>query len=130
MILAIKTAEAVAELFLLDLAGDDLKILVAEKWQADRELLDNLLVKIQKLVADFGFEGLTGLIVFAGPGSFTGLRIGISTMNALAYAQKIPIVGATGTDWLLEGSKKLKNGLDELVVGPDYGDKAKNWAAK
>ena len=36
---------------------------------------------------------LTEIEVFTGPGSFTGLRVGVSIANALGYALKIPVNG-------------------------------------
>jgi tRNA threonylcarbamoyladenosine biosynthesis protein TsaB len=38
-------------------------------------------------------EGVEGIAVGLGPGSFTGLRVGLSCAKAIAYARKIPIVG-------------------------------------
>ncbi len=65
------------------------------------------------------------MVVFKGPGSFTGLRIGISVANALAYGLQIPIASAKGDDWLEKGIKKLgaenppTSGVKMVV--PEYG---------
>ncbi len=45
--------------------------------------------------AGIGFTGLNRIAVTLGPGSFTGLRIGIATARALSLAANIPVVGMT-----------------------------------
>lgn len=59
-----------------------------EKDQVVLSLIDQLL-KEHKL----SFSDMTDIQVNEGPGSFTGLRVGISIANALSYALKIPVNG-------------------------------------
>ncbi|HET7755300.1 MAG TPA: tRNA (adenosine(37)-N6)-threonylcarbamoyltransferase complex dimerization subunit type 1 TsaB [Anaeromyxobacteraceae bacterium] len=49
------------------------------------------------LLAEHGrsLEEIDGYAVGLGPGSFTGLRIGLATWKGLAYAQQRPLVGAS-----------------------------------
>ena len=51
---------------------------------------------------------LTDVEIYAvaiGPGSFTGLRIGIATMQALALAAGKPLIGVSGFDALHEAGR-------------------------
>ena len=58
---------------------------------------------------------LTGLVVAKGPGFYTGLRVGITAANAMAFALNIPIVGAgTSEDDLKRAILKL---LSEKTSG-------------
>ncbi len=122
MILTIKTSTPLCEMSLYD--GD---ILVAENnWQADRRLSKDLLSQLEKFLKSnqSGFDKLTGLVVFSGPGSFTGLRIGTTVFNTLAYSLNIPIVGVSGENWQKSGLAKLKAGKNDKIVQPEYGHAA------
>ena len=58
---------------------------------------ERLLPALERLLADGGIEAkeLDLLSVVTGPGSFTGLRIGVATAKGLSYALGIPSVGVT-----------------------------------
>src|SRR4030042_3894488 len=45
--------------------------------------------------ASLKIQDVQGIALSLGPGSFTGLRIGVSTAKGLAYALKIPVVGVS-----------------------------------
>ncbi len=72
----------------------------------------NLLPMVKDTLADAGInkEHLTGIAVSSGPGSFTGLRIGMSTARTLAQVLRLPLVGVPTLDALaypLSGHAKL-----------------------
>jgi tRNA threonylcarbamoyladenosine biosynthesis protein TsaB len=92
-------------------------------WEAHRHLAETLHEKISELLATkgWGLTNVMGVLVYGGPGSFTGLRIGISVANAFAYSYTIPIVSATGETWIVDGCRRLMNGENETVVIPEYG---------
>lgn len=95
------------------------------EWNAGRELSHQLLRKIDEFLKenDSTVNQLKGLIVYKGPGSFTGLRIGISVMNAMAYALDIPIVGVKSDNWAKQGLEELADSKNDTIVIPEYGAK-------
>lgn len=58
---------------------------------------ERLLPAIQILLEQAGWnlENLEGLALAIGPGSFTGLRVGLATMKGFAQAQNLPLVGVS-----------------------------------
>ena len=95
-------------------------------WEANRELAKGLLSYIQTQLESHQktWTDLTGLGVFKGPGSFTGLRIGITVLNTIADSENIPIVGETGDDWREKAIKRLTNNESDRIVLPEYGGEA------
>lgn len=124
MILALRTDKPEAELYIYD--GQ--KKLAEIKWPAHRELAETLNTKIEEIFAagesSISYKDLDGIAVFKGPGSFTGLRIGLSAANAAAYALDIPIVAKSGEDWIEQSLKAFQAGQNDTVAVPEYGGPA------
>jgi tRNA threonylcarbamoyladenosine biosynthesis protein TsaB len=123
MILSLRTDSPEAILRLLDAQGE---LVATDAWRADRALARDLHAHILKLLNDSGksWEDLTGIVIFQGPGSFTGLRIGITVANALGYGLDIPVLGEAGENWETVALKRLAGGENDKVVLPRYGSEA------
>jgi tRNA threonylcarbamoyladenosine biosynthesis protein TsaB len=120
VIMTLKTASPTTELQLFKPDGN---MLLDDVWKSDRQLSSQLLEHLSGLLGrqHLTWDALTGLVVFRGPGSFTGLRIGATVANAIAYAQEIPIVGTIGEDWVETGLQRLASGESDTQVVPHYG---------
>jgi tRNA threonylcarbamoyladenosine biosynthesis protein TsaB len=76
----------------------DEKGLVAEyRIEASRSRSERLMPMIDQVLKNSQTmpENLSGIALSIGPGSFTGLRIGVSTAKGLAFALKRPVVGVS-----------------------------------
>jgi tRNA threonylcarbamoyladenosine biosynthesis protein TsaB len=118
MILLLDTSTSICKLWLAD--GDDWR---ESSWDADRELAKGILryLESELKIGGKSFEHLTGIGVFRGPGSFTGLRIGLTVLNTLADSLQLPIVGETGDDWTNRAVDRLQKGENDKLVLPLYG---------
>ncbi len=96
MLVAIDTATDQASVAL----HDGFRVRAEHTWEAPRrhtiELTPRLAAAMEEL--DLRREQLSGVAVAIGPGSFTGLRIGLSVAKGLAIAQRLPLVGIPTLD--------------------------------
>lgn len=90
-LLALDTATLVSS---VALASRD-RLLAELTLQVSKTHSERLMPNIEELLsmAGLGRHELEAVAVSIGPGSFTGLRIGLATAKALAYALNIPLVG-------------------------------------
>jgi len=119
LVLTMRTEKPEAEIGLY-LDNKKLDYLV---WQAHRELSDTIHKNIAKLLErnKLEFKDINGLIIYKGPGSFTGLRIGFSVANALAYSLEIPITATNEETWIKQGLDLLDSKQGNKQVFPFYG---------
>ena len=89
-ILGIETSTRAASVAVLDNG----KILAESLRESPQSFSETLMPQVEDVIKISGaFENLDAVAVSIGPGSFTGLRIGLATAKALAYAWKIKIIG-------------------------------------
>ncbi len=98
MLLAVDTATQMAGVALYDQVGG--KVLGEESWSSVNRHTVELMPRLTRLMELQGVTppALTGLAVSLGPGSFTGLRIGMGVIKGLALAQGLPLVGIPTLD--------------------------------
>jgi tRNA threonylcarbamoyladenosine biosynthesis protein TsaB len=91
MELAIDTSTAIASLA-LSVKGE---VQAELTWHAGRSHTTELMPNIVHLLhlAKVEIKDMEGIIVAKGPGSFTGVRVGVSTAKGLCFALGVPLVG-------------------------------------
>jgi tRNA threonylcarbamoyladenosine biosynthesis protein TsaB len=96
MILAIDTATAFSGLALW---GDN-QVWAEETWYSPLTHSVELMPRIQRMLSHqrIGVNDLSCLAVSLGPGSFTGLRVGLAAAKGLALPGRLPLVGISTLD--------------------------------
>jgi tRNA threonylcarbamoyladenosine biosynthesis protein TsaB len=122
LILTVRTDNPDAEIGLYD--GQ--KQSAYKKWFAHRELSVTIHKVIQELLDQTGnnWHSIEAVAAYKGPGSFTGLRIGITVADTVAYSLGVPIAGGSGEDWIEKTIAGLLEGADEQITLPEYGAEA------
>ena len=99
VLLAIETSSEVCSVAITDDQGT----LVERAFRHRMHLLDRLVADVDALLRDAGttLDALDGFSVGIGPGSFTGVRIGVMTAKAWAVVLEKPVCGVSAVDSLV-----------------------------
>lgn len=108
-LLAIDTASSSASVALVTESATRAEITLATGCTHSRHLME--MVDHCLAWAETGFEDIDGFVVNRGPGSFTGLRIGIATVKGMAWARDKPVLGLSGLEALA-----LQTAVDQRLI--------------
>lgn len=116
MLLAIETALSALSVALL--AGDEI---VAEHHAiVGRGHAETLMPAIAAVVGDRG-DRVTAIVVDIGPGSFTGLRMGLAAARALGLAWGVPVTGVSSLALIAAAARAADPRLDAVTAIVDAG---------
>lgn len=112
MQLAIDTSTETASIAL----AEDSEVLTEFTWHCGQNHSAELLPHLSYLLNQSGvsLQSVSCIIVARGPGSFNGLRVGISTAKGLAFSLGIPIVGIGTLE--VEAYQHAKTGLPICAI--------------
>lgn len=91
MLLSVDSSAVTASVALTD--GD--KVIKSEFINAGLTHSETLLPMIKRVMEGYSFNDLESIAVTAGPGSFTGVRIGVATVKGLAFESNIPCISVS-----------------------------------
>ncbi|MCM1115413.1 MAG: tRNA (adenosine(37)-N6)-threonylcarbamoyltransferase complex dimerization subunit type 1 TsaB [Clostridium sp.] len=94
MLLSVDSSAVTASAALTD--GDE--VIQSEFINAGLTHSETLLPMIKRVMAGHSYSDLDAIAVTAGPGSFTGVRIGVATVKGLAFYNNIPCVSVSALE--------------------------------
>jgi len=92
------------------LGGADGTVLAGDEWTAGHRHGETLLPRLQELLSRSGVQiaSVSSIVVGTGPGTFTGLRVGLATAKALALSLACPILGVSTAAALLDADRAAR----------------------
>ncbi|MGD2165707.1 MAG: tRNA (adenosine(37)-N6)-threonylcarbamoyltransferase complex dimerization subunit type 1 TsaB [Anaerolineae bacterium] len=113
MLLAVDTATQQASLAL----HDGFRVRVEQTWEAPRRHTRELAPRLAAAMEQIALlpKRLSGVAVAKGPGSFTGLRIGMSVAKGLAVSQKLPLIAVPTLDVVASAQGRDRRRLGALL---------------
>lgn len=139
LVLALDTATPMVTAGLVELPASGAPRTVASRAHADRRHGELLMPAVRALCAESGrsLPEVDAVVVGAGPGPFTGLRVGIASAAALGHALDVPVHGVCSHDAIAlaaagvgeAGAGHPEAGPDNLLVVTDARRREVYWAA-
>jgi len=113
MIICLETATNLCSVALCNSAG----VISLRESNESKSHSSMLTLFIEEILKENGIRAgdLEAIAVSKGPGSYTGLRIGVSVAKGIAYAASIPLIGIETTlsmFWGISGKRKESPGAD------------------
>jgi tRNA threonylcarbamoyladenosine biosynthesis protein TsaB len=108
MLAAIEVSTRISSVALLDLVtGEELaEIALPNDWESSVTLIPALETLLQQ--KEVAPEDLAALAVSVGPGSFTGIRVGIATAEGFCMPSNLPAFGISTLEGLAENLRKAQ----------------------
>ncbi len=112
MILGIDTSAAQCAVALLGAGPINEADPVVERRAMERGHAEHLFPMIDEVLAraGIGYEGVGRIAVCTGPGSFTGVRIGVAAARGIALGRGIPVIGISRFEALAAQTRKIGAG--------------------
>jgi len=116
LLLNIETSTAVCSVAL----GKDGKLLALKENKEGMKHASHLTVFIESILKENGYTtaDLDGVAVSMGPGSYTGLRIGVSTAKGICFGSNIPLIGLSTLQSMTKALLNTQN-LKSLLKNPE-----------
>lgn len=116
-ILCIETAEKACSVALSQdgVCVDELKELTANSHSTALTVMIGDLLEKNKI----GFSDLDAVAVSAGPGSYTGLRVGVSTAKGICWAKEKPLIAIDTLTCIKEHGKTIHGDFEVIIPNID-----------
>lgn len=100
--LAINTACSTTSIALFKKEGGEILLMAEKSWQAKNDEAEKLMPEISSMLkkSKLEFKNISEVFVIKGPGSFTGLRIGVTVANTLAYLNRCKLFAINTFEYL------------------------------
>jgi tRNA threonylcarbamoyladenosine biosynthesis protein TsaB len=116
--------ESIMKILAIETSGQSMSVALVENnalvselfWHAGLKHSENLIPAIDRVMRESGWTpaGITKIAVSTGPGSFTGIRVGLACARTLAQHLGVPLAAVTTLDILEAG---IPAGKGDTVIG-------------